>query len=73
MIGFSSNFHLSFLEFKFLFLNQHVPNQLSLPADDWRQQEDSLDEETMTLLDDTMRPANDSQEMSPHLMTTKQL
>ena len=39
MIGFSSNFHLSFLEFKFLFLNQHVPNQLSLPADDWRQQQ----------------------------------
>ena len=34
----SSIFLLSFQEFKFLFLNQHVPSQLSLPADDWRQQ-----------------------------------
>ena len=33
----SSIFLLSFLEFNFLFLNQHVPNQLSLPADNWRQ------------------------------------
>ena len=36
-LDFSSKFLLSFYEFKFLFLNQHVPNQISLPADDWRQ------------------------------------
>ena len=34
MIVFSSVFHF---EFKFLSLNQHVPNRLSLPPDDWRQ------------------------------------
>ena len=27
-----------FFEFRFLLLNQHYPNRLSLPADDWRQQ-----------------------------------
>ena len=30
-------FSSKFFRVKFLFLNQHVPNRLSLPADDWRQ------------------------------------
>ena len=38
MIDFSSNFHLSFSRVQVLFLNQHVLNRVSLPADDWRQQ-----------------------------------
>ena len=37
-IDLSSTFHLSFYEFKFLFFKQHILNQLSLPADDCRQQ-----------------------------------
>ena len=41
-IDFSSSFHISYKVFKFLFLNQHVLNRDSLPADDWRQQPHSV-------------------------------
>ena len=36
-LDFASKFHLSYKMFKFLFLNQHVLNRVSLPAEDWRQ------------------------------------
>ena len=34
---FSFKFSSKFRRVKFLFLNQHVPNRLPLPSDDWRQ------------------------------------
>ena len=37
-LDYSSKIHLCFEEFQILFLNQHVPNLVSLPADDWCQQ-----------------------------------
>ena len=36
-LDFASKFHLSYKMFKFLFLNNHVPNRRSVTADDWRQ------------------------------------
>ena len=39
-VRFSFKFSSKFRRVKFLFLNQHVPNRLSLLSDDWRQHQD---------------------------------